>query len=254
LWDPEAEIALFSSVALLDSPSSSEEGISSSRSTTPDSPVSVHGSDTDINDTICNSTPSLVPFPSDIDCDSDTDTTLAYFCDHHNFLFHSASSDDISLDAKRPCRTQASSTLDGLDVYAKGSLINGVHPRVTKYSCLNLLDRDFTFNPCTSFVRLLESRGVDEEVGVDMDDGEPPKFMKRIGNVMDDFRMVSSVLQSRPLILTMKLDNILTSPSTFSRDYGRSIFALVEDPPSTYAHAFSHYFPRVSILYPSTAS
>jgi hypothetical protein len=182
LWDPEAEIVLFLSATLPDS-SASEVPISS-----PDSPVSVHGSETDIDETICNSTPVLVPFPSDNDGDSDTETTLAYFCDRHNFIFRSSSSDCISRVAKRPCRTQASSTLDGLDVYAKGSLINGVHPRVTKYSCLNLLDQEFTFNPCTSFARLRESRGLDGEVKVDMDDGWPPKLIRnRIVKVMDDF-------------------------------------------------------------------
>jgi hypothetical protein len=217
----------------------------------------VHGSETDIDETICNSTPVLVPFPSDKDGDSDTETTLAYLCDHHNFIFHSSSSDCISRNAKQPCRTQASSTLDGLDVYAKGSLINGVHPRVTKYSCLNLLDQEFTFNPCTSFARLRESHGHDGEEEVDMDVGWPSKSMKkRIGTVMDEFRMVSWTITRHPTTcdLTIKSDNTVPPPPTFSRGHGPSFLTLDEDQPSTYAHTFSHYLTRVPILYSSTSA
>ncbi|KAJ7795485.1 hypothetical protein B0H14DRAFT_3158597 [Mycena olivaceomarginata] len=51
-------------------------------------------------------------------------------------------------------RTQTSSTLDGLDVYLRGSMLGKAHTQNRYYSCFQELDGDFAFDPCTSFAHM----------------------------------------------------------------------------------------------------
>ncbi|KAJ7892362.1 hypothetical protein B0H14DRAFT_3688553 [Mycena olivaceomarginata] len=51
-------------------------------------------------------------------------------------------------------RTQTSSTLDGLDVYLRGSMLGKAHTTNRYYSCFQELDGDFAFDPCTSFAHM----------------------------------------------------------------------------------------------------
>ncbi|KAJ7827964.1 hypothetical protein B0H14DRAFT_3466648 [Mycena olivaceomarginata] len=51
-------------------------------------------------------------------------------------------------------RTQTSSTLDGLDVYLRGSMLGEAHTAKPLLFLLRELDGDFAFDPCTSFAHM----------------------------------------------------------------------------------------------------
>ncbi|KAJ7728655.1 hypothetical protein B0H16DRAFT_1734597 [Mycena metata] len=72
--------------------------------------------------------------------------TSQFFRQHHNYQFT-----ESKLHPDR--RTQTSSTLDGLDVYLRGSMLGQAH-NVNRYvSCFQDLDGDFAFDPRTSFAQ-----------------------------------------------------------------------------------------------------
>ncbi|KAH8825413.1 hypothetical protein DL96DRAFT_1613127 [Flagelloscypha sp. PMI_526] len=83
--------------------------------------------------------------------------TLAYFQDVHGDLFHDSSPStqrvNFTDNHNRPLdtRTQTSSTLEGLDVYLRGSLLEKAHGRNRHFSCFDGLEGDFAFDPRTSF-------------------------------------------------------------------------------------------------------
>ncbi|KAF4590885.1 hypothetical protein EYR40_009482 [Pleurotus pulmonarius] len=79
---------------------------------------------------------------------TETPATLAFFRDTHRFLF--AGSRSRLSSAKRPrhgARTQTSSTIGGMDVYLRGSLLGRAHKDQTHYSCFDLLEQDFEVKP-----------------------------------------------------------------------------------------------------------
>ncbi|KAF9497662.1 hypothetical protein BDN71DRAFT_1444477 [Pleurotus eryngii] len=79
---------------------------------------------------------------------SETPATLAFFRDTHRFLF--AGSRSRLSSTKRPrhgARTQTSSTIGGMDVYLRGSLLGRAHKDQTHYSCFDLLEQDFEVKP-----------------------------------------------------------------------------------------------------------
>ncbi|KAG9227547.1 hypothetical protein CCMSSC00406_0000807 [Pleurotus cornucopiae] len=79
---------------------------------------------------------------------SETPATLAFFRDTHRFLF--AGSRSRLSSAKRPrhgARTQTSSTIGGMDVYLRGSLLGRAHKDQTHYSCFDLLEQEFEVKP-----------------------------------------------------------------------------------------------------------
>ncbi|KAK7441543.1 hypothetical protein VKT23_016537 [Stygiomarasmius scandens] len=81
---------------------------------------------------------------------SEPTSTLQFFQDNYDYLFsHSGS----QTDRKKVTRTQTSSTLDGLDVYLRGSLMGTAHKSERYFSCLDYLDKDFDFDPRTSFAK-----------------------------------------------------------------------------------------------------
>ncbi|KAJ7761850.1 hypothetical protein B0H14DRAFT_2476003 [Mycena olivaceomarginata] len=86
---------------------------------------------------------------------------IQFFCDNftNNFLRESPFFPD------RPTRgwTQTSSTMDGLDVYLRGSMLGCAHNANRYYSCFQGLDGDFMFDPRTSFAKLLmgDAKGKD---------------------------------------------------------------------------------------------
>ncbi|KAJ7891046.1 hypothetical protein B0H13DRAFT_2340773 [Mycena leptocephala] len=66
----------------------------------------------------------------------------------------------------RPTRgwTQTSSTMDGLDVYLRGSMLGCAHNTNRYYSCFQDLDGDFVFDPRTSFAKLLMGDAKEKDV------------------------------------------------------------------------------------------
>ncbi|KAJ7246100.1 hypothetical protein B0H12DRAFT_766925 [Mycena haematopus] len=80
-----------------------------------------------------------------------TPATMQFFRQNHDFLFT-----DPKFFPDRPTRgrTQTSSTLDGLDVYLRGSMLAKAHNANRYYSCFQDLDGDFAFDPCTSFAHM----------------------------------------------------------------------------------------------------
>ncbi|KAJ6579782.1 hypothetical protein B0H10DRAFT_906726 [Mycena sp. CBHHK59/15] len=135
VWDPEEkDILTFSNAKL------SESNLSDRDSNAPDSPSDAY----DNRSQILTIGPSAVP-------NSEYTATLQFFRDNHDFLF---SEPTPFLDRPFQRRTQTSSTLDGLDVYLRGSLFGQAHNPNRYYSCFESLDGDFSFDPRTSFANM----------------------------------------------------------------------------------------------------
>lgn len=90
---------------------------------------------------------------------SDKSSTLLYFRENMGSIFESNSPHSMGQDRKICGRTQTSSTMGGLDVYARGSLLGQVHRNDKHYSCLENLDGHFEFDPRTSFAKEYGSGG-----------------------------------------------------------------------------------------------
>ncbi|KAJ7811325.1 hypothetical protein B0H14DRAFT_2860268 [Mycena olivaceomarginata] len=134
-WDPEGkDIPTFSAAQL------SELG-RDSRS--PDSPSDAY----DNRSQVFTITPS-VALASEF---AATPGTLQFFRENQDFLFAEAA---FFPDRALRGRTQTSSTLDGLDVYLRGSMLGKAHTTNRYYSCFQELDGDFAFDPCTSFAHM----------------------------------------------------------------------------------------------------
>ncbi|KAJ7809127.1 hypothetical protein B0H14DRAFT_2867676, partial [Mycena olivaceomarginata] len=134
-WDPEGKDDPTFSAAQL-----SELG-RDSRS--PDSPSDAY----DNRSQVLTITPS-VALASEF---ATTPGTLQFFRENHDFLFAEAA---FFPDRALRGRTQTSSTLDGLDVYLRGSMLGKAHTANRYYSCFQELDGDFAFDPCTSFAHM----------------------------------------------------------------------------------------------------
>ena len=82
---------------------------------------------------------------------SENTATLAFFRDNHEFLF---STQTPTFGTYQQGGTRTSSTLGGLDVYARGSLLGKAHNNYRHFSCLDKLDAGFEFDPRTSFANM----------------------------------------------------------------------------------------------------
>ncbi|KAF9457794.1 hypothetical protein BDZ94DRAFT_1240487 [Collybia nuda] len=131
LWDPEEEIVAFSGANLLDSLCDDAQS--------PISPTDAFDNRSQVL-TIGNST---IPF-------SENTGTLAFFRDNYEFLFSART----PLTLERFRRTQTSSTLEGLDVYLRGSMLGKAHPNHRRFSFLDELEADIKFDPRTSFANM----------------------------------------------------------------------------------------------------
>ncbi|KIK63341.1 hypothetical protein GYMLUDRAFT_465303 [Collybiopsis luxurians FD-317 M1] len=140
IWDEEDFVA-FSGGELLDDCRTEELLIAS-----PTSP-------SDACSQVLSVGPSTIPL-------SDKSSTLMYFREDMGSVL-----DPTPLDAVTPRnrmllgRTQTSSTMDGLDVYLRGSLLGQAHRNNHYYSCLENLDGEFDFDPRTSFAKGYKQTG-----------------------------------------------------------------------------------------------
>ncbi|KAF5380124.1 hypothetical protein D9615_006285 [Tricholomella constricta] len=114
LWDPEDDIVAFSGADLFDGLNDDDEGTQS-----PDSPTDAW--DSDSYSQVLTIGHSTLPL-------SEHTATLAFFRDHHDFLFTTTHT-PLTFDRSRLGRrqTQTSSTLEGLDVYLRGSMFARTH-------------------------------------------------------------------------------------------------------------------------------
>lgn len=135
LWDPEEEIVAFSGANLLDSICDDAQS--------PISPTDAFDGRSQVL-TIGNSTIPL----------SENTATLAFFRDNYEFLFSTRT--PLTLDRFR--RTQTSSTLEGLDVYLRGSMLGKAHPNHRRFSFLEELEADIKFDPQTCFANMWYKR------------------------------------------------------------------------------------------------
>lgn len=158
VWGPDDEIVTFSGAELLD-PSDDDDNMSL------DSPTDAY----DNRSQVLSVGHSTHPF-------SETTATLACFRDNHDFLFRSQT--PVFDRVRRARHTQTSSTMEGFDVYLRGSLLGQAHNTQGRYSCLEDLDSEFPFNPLTSFARLnysqKEARSSVSDEGFFEDDGATP--------------------------------------------------------------------------------
>ncbi|KAJ7136670.1 hypothetical protein C8R44DRAFT_976185 [Mycena epipterygia] len=132
VWNPEEkDILTFSTAGFSES---------SRNAQSPDSPSDA----CDNRSQVLTIGPSVVP-------PSENTATLQFFRENHDFLFG-----ESTLFPNRPMRgrTQTSSTLDGLDVYLRGSMLGKAHNANRYYSCFQELDTDFAFDPRTSFANM----------------------------------------------------------------------------------------------------
>ncbi|KAJ7800693.1 hypothetical protein B0H14DRAFT_2615959 [Mycena olivaceomarginata] len=134
VWDPEQKDILTFSTAELSESHADRNTLSL------DSP----------SDAYDNRSQVLTIGTSTVDCAAATPATMQFFRQNHDFLF---ADPKFFPDADRPTRgrTQTSSTLDGLDVYLRGSMLAKAHNANRYYSCFQDLDGDFAFDPQTSF-------------------------------------------------------------------------------------------------------
>jgi hypothetical protein len=130
VWDPEEKDILTFSAAELSESTSPDS---------PDSPVDAY----DNRSQVLTITPSVVPAEY-----ARTPATMQFFRENHDFLFAEPTSFP---DRPMRGRTQTSSTMGGLDVYLRGSMLAKAHNANRYYSCFQDLDGDFAFDPCTSF-------------------------------------------------------------------------------------------------------
>lgn len=85
---------------------------------------------------------------------SDKSSTLLYFRENMGSIFEGNSPPMVGRQDRMICgRTQTSSTMGGLDVYVRGSLLGQAHRNNQHYSCLENLDGQFEFDPRTSFAK-----------------------------------------------------------------------------------------------------
>ncbi|KAJ7641974.1 hypothetical protein FB45DRAFT_364182 [Roridomyces roridus] len=131
IWDPDQDsILTFSAPALF-----SDSIYDMARS--PDSP-----SDTDGRSQIL----TIGPGPSFLSPSEYACTTPQYLRENHDYLFPESSTPGRT----RP-QTRTSSTMDGLDVYLRGSMLGHAHKSERYRSCFRDLDGEFAFDPRTSF-------------------------------------------------------------------------------------------------------
>ncbi|KAJ7279464.1 hypothetical protein C8J57DRAFT_1303385 [Mycena rebaudengoi] len=104
--------------------------------------------------------PPAVPY-------AENTATTQFFHDNHAFLF-----DDPNFSLERPIRgrTQTSSTMGGLDVYLRGSMLGKAHNTNRYYSCFAGLDEDFPFDPRTSFANMWMAEGQEGVIRDDVSD------------------------------------------------------------------------------------
>ncbi|KAF8188935.1 hypothetical protein K438DRAFT_1833542 [Mycena galopus ATCC 62051] len=152
VWDPEEKDILSFSTAELSESNPRRNALS------PDSPTDASA---DNRSQVLTLAPSIVPTAG-----TATPATMQYFRQNHDFLFT-----DPKFFSDRPARghTQTSSTLDGIDVYLRGSMLAKAHNANRYYSCFQDLDGDFAFDPCTSFAHMW-MKGMKELTGDDVSD------------------------------------------------------------------------------------
>ncbi|KAG6917483.1 hypothetical protein DXG01_002346 [Tephrocybe rancida] len=127
VWDPEDGIVAFSGANLLNSHDA--EGVLL------DSPTDVYRSS------------QLLPVEKHALSSAENRTTLAFFSEHRDLLFKRR----YSVGRLKIGKTRVSSTLDGLDVYLRGSMFAKAHLQDRQISWIGELDKDFDFDPMTSF-------------------------------------------------------------------------------------------------------
>ncbi|KAJ7036610.1 hypothetical protein C8F04DRAFT_1257839 [Mycena alexandri] len=130
VWDPEQkDLVTFSSAELANS--------RDARS--PNSPSDAF----DNRSQVLTIGPSAIP-------PSEYTGTSQFFRQDHNYRFAESK---FFPDRPTRGRTQTSSTLDGLDVYLRGSMLGKAHNANRFASCFQDLDGDFAFDPRTSFAQ-----------------------------------------------------------------------------------------------------
>ncbi|GLB44001.1 hypothetical protein LshimejAT787_1501850 [Lyophyllum shimeji] len=133
IWDPEDGIVAFSGADLFDG--------ANNGTNLPDSTSDA----CDGQSQILTIGPSTIPL-------SENTATLAFFREHHDFLFTTHT--PLTFDRFKVGRTQTSSTLEGFDVYLRGSMFASTCGRDRQYSFLGHLGDDFKFDPRTSFANM----------------------------------------------------------------------------------------------------
>ncbi|KAJ7154592.1 hypothetical protein C8R46DRAFT_1117840 [Mycena filopes] len=134
VWDPEQkDLVTFSSAELSDGRRDAQS---------PNSPSDA----CDNRSQVLTIDPSILPA-------SEYTGTSQFFRQDHNYRFAESKffPDRPTRDARG--RTQTSSTLDGLDVYLRGSMLGRAHNANRYASCFQDLDGDFAFDPRTSFAQ-----------------------------------------------------------------------------------------------------
>ncbi|KAJ7938656.1 hypothetical protein B0H13DRAFT_1513501, partial [Mycena leptocephala] len=141
VWDPEEkDILAFSTAELSDSASPSFNTRSN-----PGLPMDAYENPSQVL-TIGTSVPSEYTHTPV--------ATLQFFRENfaNDFLFAEST---FFPDRLTRGRTQTSSTMHGLDVYLRGSMLGRAHNANRYYSCFQDLDGDFVFDPRTSFAKFL---------------------------------------------------------------------------------------------------
>jgi hypothetical protein len=183
VWDPEEkDLLTFSSAQLSDNTDRDPRS--------PDSPSDAY----DNRSQVLTIGPSIVP-------PSECTGTLQFFRENHDFLFAEST---YLPDRTSRGRTQTSSTMDGLDVYLRGSLLGKAHNANRYYSCFQDLDGDFAFDPRTSFANMWTQDGK----GVLKDDVSDEGFFEggqfSAIDIENEGNMVSALNVSLPTLVLQR--------------------------------------------------
>ncbi|RDB27173.1 hypothetical protein Hypma_004585 [Hypsizygus marmoreus] len=205
IWDPDDDLVVFSGADLLDS--------IDNPNTTLDSPIDVGDSYSQVL-TIGHSTIPL----------SENTATLAFFRDHHEFLFSTHT--PLSFDRLKLGRSQTSSTLEGFDVYLRGSMFGKANKPYRRYSFLGNLEDDFKFNPTTSFANLYAKQFSEDQSSV-TDEGYSEGIIGvSKGNPQDDEANLCSAFS----VTTTSTSNYISVELDDDDDEGSASWSTLEAP------------------------
>lgn len=161
---------------------------------------------------------------------SDKSSTLLYFRENMGSVLEASSPQQ---NRRFRGRTQTSSTLEGLDVYLRGSMFGQAHQNNRYYSCLEDLDGQFEFDPRTSFAKGYMRGGSSAEEKEIVDDMVTDEGFYEV-QLAPRQRHISTERSARHGLKTTSSDSTSTGSNfvTIENDDASSVWSAIEAPES----------------------
>ncbi|KAJ8509518.1 hypothetical protein ONZ45_g8324 [Pleurotus djamor] len=199
IWDPEDGLIAFTGAELLDS--------SANYANSPTSPSEAFDNRSQVLTLGTLSSTNML---------TETPTTLAFFRDTHQHLFAgSRGRHDPSKRIRHGARTQTSSTIGGVDVYLRGSLLGKVHKDQGHYSCFDLLEQEFEVKP------LSDRRFMSEDA---------ESLELRYNRAFSFFRMEQNISSRFSTTTTSTSSYVTIAPNVGDEDFASKNWSMLERP------------------------